>query len=884
MRRKRIKMKLIDKRVYTGRNIYSHKVCIRLTVDVEELYDTPTKDIPGFNERLLKALPGLKKHKCALGYEGGFIDRLNEGTYLPHVFEHSLIEMQNALGFENVKYGKARCVDKSIYHVIYQYEVEEAGLLCAEYCLECFNNFIEGKDFDMKLALEDIEKQIANIRLGPSTKGIYDEAVKRGIPVIRIGKQSLLQLGYGKKQKRIEATLTGNTSCIATDISCDKALTKEVLSSLYIPVAEGEIASNADEVLKVCHKIGYPVVIKPIDGNQGKGVTVDIKDDNRALLAYAEASKINRKVLVEKYIEGKDYRILVVDKKVVAVSLRMPPCIIGDGEHTILELIEMENENPLRGYGHEKPLTKIKIDDITINYLKSHGKSLEYIPKEGESITLRFNANLSTGGVAKDCTDIIHPDNIEYAIRAVEAIGLDVAGVDICTKDISKSIKETGGVILEVNAAPGIRMHMYPSYGKSRNVAAHIIDYLFPDKNSYSIPIVSVTGTNGKTTTTRMIAHIFSLKGLCVGMTTTSGVYIDNRPIIKGDTTGPDSARAVLMDKRVDIAVLETARGGMLRRGLGYDLADVGVITNISEDHLGLDGVDTIEDLAYVKSLVVEAVKDYGYAVLNADDANVNLLNQRVKCNIIYYSKNHENLMIKKHLLDGGLAVFVKDGFICIGDGEKIQPVINVNEMPCTLEGKLEYNIENALAAVSACTALKVDIDVIAKGLQTFQIDSTQNPGRFNMYSIDNFKVVVDYGHNIGAYNAVIDGLKKFNFNRLVGVIGTPGDRADESTIKLGEISGRGFDYIYIKEDVDKRGRKDGEVAALLERGVLAAGRTKKDYEIILHEGEALRAAMENAQNGDCIVVFYEEYNTIMETINSFKNKKEITKIHFDVV
>lgn len=877
-------MKIIDKRVYTGRNIYSHKVCVKLTVNVEDLYDTPTKDIPGFNQKLVEAIPGLKKHKCALGYEGGFVERLNEGTYLPHVFEHSLIEMQNTLGFMGVKYGKARCVERNIYDIVYQYEVEEAALLCADYLLECFNNFIAGKDFDMKSALENIEKQIAPIRLGPSTKGIYDEAVKRQIPVIRIGKQSMLQLGYGKKQKRIEATLTGNTSCIAADISCDKALTREILTSVCIPVADGDIASNADEVLKVCQKIGYPVVIKPIDGNQGKGVTVGIQSKDAVLAAYASASKINSRVLVEKYIEGKDYRILVINKQVVAVSLRMPPCVTGDGEHSIIELIDIENENSLRGYGHEKPLTKIKVDDIIINYLKQKGKSLDYVPDKGETVTLRFNANLSTGGFAKDCTDIIHPDNIEFAVRAVEAIGLDVAGVDICTKDISQSIKETGGVILEINAAPGIRMHMYPTFGKGRNIAAHIIDYLFSEKSSYSIPVAAITGTNGKTTTTRMISHIFSLKGLCVGMTTTSGVYIDNKCIVKGDTTGPDSAKTILMDKRVDVAVLETARGGMLRRGLGYDLADVGVITNISEDHLGLDGVNTVEDVAYVKSLVVEAVKDYGYAVLNADDPHVNLINQRVKCNIIYFSKNPDNLLIKKHILDGGIGVFLKDGFICCADGERLQPIIHVNEIPSTFEGKLQCNIENSMAATASCIGLKVEIGDIAKGLKTFLLDDAQNPGRFNVYNMDKFKVVVDYGHNIGAYEAAIDWLRKLDAKRVIGVIGTPGDRADESTVKLGEVSGRGFDYIYIKEDVDKRGRHEGEVAALLEKGVLSSGRTKKDYEIILHEGEALRKAMENAMEGDCIIAFYEDYKCITDTINDFKNNEKMSKVKLEVI
>jgi cyanophycin synthetase len=891
---RRIMMKIIDKRVYTGRNIYSHKTCIRLTLDVEELYDTPSKDIEGFNDRLLNALPGLKKHGCSLGYEGGFADRLKEGTYLPHIFEHMIIEMQNSLGFIDVKYGKARCVERNIYYIVYQYELQEAGLLCAENALNCINNFIDGLDFDMRSAMTTIEKEISSIRLGPSTKGIYDEAKSRNIPVTRLGNNSIIQLGYGARQRRIEATLTDSTSCIAVDMACDKLLTREILKTTCIPVAEGDCAENADDLLKLCRKMGYPIVIKPLDGNQGKGVTVGIQNDNMALWAYGIASKINNRVIVERHIEGRDYRVLVINKKVVSVSLRMPPCVIGDGVHSIWELIEMENENPLRGYDHEKPLTRIKIDDIVINYLKSKGLSLEYVPADGESITLRFNANLSTGGVAKDCTEIIHPDNIEYAIRAVEALNLDIAGVDMCTRDISESIAENGGVILEVNACPGIRMHMYPSFGKSRNVAAHIIDYLFQEKEQdyrcfegispYSIPVISITGTNGKTTTTRMIAHIFSTMGLNVGMTTTSGVYVGNRCIVKGDTTGPDSAKTILMDKRVEVAVLETARGGILRRGLGYDLADVGVITNISNDHLGIDGIDTIEDLANVKSLVVEAVKPAGYAVLNADDPCVNLLAERARAKIIYFTKNPDNIVVKKHLLDKGYVVYLNENFICFADGERVENIVNISELPSTFDGKLEHNIENAMAAACACIAMKVDMETISKGLRTFFLDDAQNPGRFNVYNVDNFKVVVDYGHNIGGYNAVIAALKKMEASRIVGVIGVPGDRMDESIIQVGKTAGEGFDYMYIKEDEDKRGRGMGETAELLERGIALAGRSKGDYKVILNELEALRTAMENAKDGECIVVFYEDYKGVVQTINDFKNSKAMQSVKLEVV
>lgn len=867
-------MKIIDKRVYTGRNIYSHKVCIRLTVDVEEYSDIPTKDIEGFNERLVKALPGFKHHKCALGYEGGFLERLREGTYLPHVFEHMIIEMQNLLGFMNVKYGKARCLDKSIYYIVFQYELEEAAIQCAYCALDCLNSFIKGEDYDMARVLYDIEKKIANIRLGPSTKGIYDEAIKRGIPVTRIGTDSILQLGYGRNQRIIEATLTDKTSCIAVDMACDKELTKRMLQDASLPIVKGSCCRTLEEALAVGRAIGYPLVVKPCNGNHGRGVTVNIKNDRDMEEAFREAIAVSPKVIVERFMEGKDYRVLVVNRKVVAVAQRMPPMVTGDGIHTIKQLVEEENKNPLRGFGHEKPMTKIPFDTIMEKYLAKNGYNLDSIPSVNERIYLRFNANLSTGGAARDCTDKIHPDNVDIAVKAADIIGLDIAGIDICTKDISKSLWNTGGAILEVNAAPGIRMHMYPSYGKSRNAAEYIMDYTFPKEKPSSIPIISVTGTNGKTTTTRMIAHILSLKGMNVGMTTTCGVYINETNISKGDNTGPDSARTVLMDKTVDVAVLETARGGILRRGLGYDLADVGVITNITEDHIGLEGVDTLEDLVYVKSLVIEAVKSYGYAVLNADDPTVTLLSQRLVSNVIYFSKNADNIVLKKHLMDGGIGVFIRDGFIYLGEEDRVEPIVKISEIPSTYDGMLLYNVENAMAAVSACIGIKVDIETIARGLKTFYSDSEQNPGRFNIYNVNNFKVIVDYGHNPAGYEAVIGALKNMNATNYIGVIGIPGDRRNKDVTYVGNLCGRSFDYIYIKEDKDKRGRAPGEIAKLLEEGVLSS-KSGVGYKVILDEGEALMKAMQNANDGDIITVFYEDYDTILGAINCFKEKSK---------
>lgn len=875
-------MKIIDQKVYTGRNIHSHRVCIKITVDVGELCDTPTKDIEGFNNNLLAALPGLKKHTCCRGYEGGFLERLEEGTYLPHVLEHSIIEMQLMLGFKKVKYGKARQVTGSIYDVIFQYELEEAGILCAKYAVKCFESFISFSDFNMPLAIREIEDSISRIRLGASTKAIYNEARSRGIPVNRIGKDSVLQLGYGKSQRRISATITDLTSCIGVDISCDKSLTRVLLNDLSIPIPKGDVAEDANDLINICEDIGYPVVVKPVDGSKGRGITVNIKSKEKALLAYQRASLVNTRVVVEKYIKGKDYRLLVVDKKVVAASLKLPPYVVGNGVDNIKILIDIENNNPIRGYGHEKPLTKIEIDGDVIEFLSRSGRDLNYIPKLNETIYLRNNANLSTGGISRDCTEKVHSETIDIAIRAVEAVGLDIAGVDICTEDITKPLIDGGGAVLEVNAAPGIRMHIHPSVGKIRNVASHILDYMYKAGDS-PIPIVSITGTNGKTTTARMVSHTLSLNGLFTGMTTTSGIYLDGKCIEKGDTTGPDSAKVVLMDKRVEAAVLETARGGIIRRGLGYDLSDIGVVTNITEDHLGIDGINTLEDLTYVKSLVLEAIKDDGWAVINADDPNVNMLSSRVpeKVNIVYFSSSEDNIIIKKHIIEGNVAVFLRDDYICMSKSSAIEPIVNINEVNCTFEGRLLHNIENALCAVATLTSLNIECDIIEKGLKSFLSDETTNPGRFNIYKIEDFNVVVDYGHNIDAYRKVISSLKSFKSNKYIGVIGVPGDRDSESIVRLGEIAGSGLDYVFIKEDSDGRGRKTGETARLLEKGV-ARFKSPSEYSTILSEDEALYSAMELADEGDTVVVFFENHDSVLDVINSYKmrnsqNKDEIS-------
>lgn len=865
-----------DIRVYRGRNIYSHRPVIKMVVDIERL-DIPTKDIPNFNERLIKRLPSLSKHSCSYGYEGGFLKRLEEGTYLPHVTEHIILELQNMLGYD-VKFGRARNIEGDLYYIIYEYGLEECGIRVGKLAVEMVNKFIQGEEFDLEERLERIRNIIAEIELGPSTMAIKNEALKAGIPVTRVGNGSILRLGYGKYQKMIEGTISQNTSCIAVDIASDKILTKQILRDHGFPVPEGDVAYNEEEAIAIAEEIGYPVAIKPYNGNQGKGVHLNITNKEEVSIAYRNAKAYSDLVIVEKHIKGKHYRVLVVGEKVVAVAEKIPAHVIGDGIHTIEELVEMENKNPLRGKGHEKPLTKLTIDTISKMTLKKQGFDLEDIPKKGQKVFLRESANLSTGGIAIDKTDDIHPYNIEIAVRAAKAIGLDIAGIDITMEDIKKPLTKENGAIIEINASPGIRMHHYPSKGKPRNVAKAIVDMLFPKGSKATIPIISITGTNGKTTVTRMTAHILKTYGYTVGMTCTDGIYIDDTCVYKGDNTGPKSARTCLADKNIDAAVLETARGGIIREGLGYDLADVGVITNISEDHLGIDGIETLEDLAFVKALVVEAVKEDGYSVLNADDPMTTYLAQRAKGKIIYFSMYDNNLTVKKHIEKGGIAVYVKDGVIVIANGQII-PVVKIEEIPAALSGKVLYNVENALAAIAASYGVKVPVNIIAKGIKTFYCDITHNPGRFNLFNVGNFRVLVDYGHNIAGIKSVIEAAQKLDANRLIGVIGVPGDRINSSILKVGEICGQGFDFIYVKEDLDLRGRKPGEVAKLLEQGAIKGGIDRKKIKTILKETEALRAAMYNAEGGDLIVVFYEKYQPIIEVIEEFIKNKDLKNI-----
>ena len=872
-------MKIIQKRIYEGPNIYSHKKCIRIDVDLEGYCEIPSKEIENFNFNLVNIIPSLKDHRCGIDEEGGFIKRLEEGTYLAHICEHIIIAIQNNLGID-VSYGKSREIENDLYYIIVQYEYKRTAIESIRLAIDLINNLIKNTPINFEGRMTRIKEVLRIEEMGPSTKAICEAARKYNLPVTQLGETGFYQIGYGKMGRVIEATIGTETSCVGCDISCDKFLTKELLRNQNIPVACGDKVTNVIELLQCAEKIGYPVVLKPQYGNKGNGVIVNITDEKHLIFTYNLLKKKYEDIILEKYIKGRDYRVCVVDYKVVAVSLRIVPFVIGDGKNNVKELIRIENENPLRGEDHEKPLTKIKLDQELLSCIGRNKITLNYIPKEGEKIELRQNANLSTGGLAVDCTDKICKENIDYCIRAAKTIGLDICGIDICTDDISKPLNKSNGIVMEVNAAPGIRMHHYPSKGESRNVGMSILNKLYNNKPC-NIPIISVTGTNGKTTTTRLISNILRKKGYTVGMTSTDGIYLNDECIHKGDDSGFSSARTVLLNKDVDVAVLESARGGLIRKGLAYDKADVAVITNITNDHLGIDGINNLEELSFVKALVGEAVKDNGYVVINADDEYRRFIIKRIKAKKIYFSKDENNELIQKNINENGICVFLRGDTIYAVNNKREYEIIKLKNMPICLDGILTYNIENAMAACAALIGVEVDYCMISKGLSEFNLNDIDNRGRFNIYKWFGRTIILDYGHNIEGYRAVLSALSKLDkTNMLIGVIGVPGDRSNDAIEAIGRICAEKLNSIIIKEDNDRRGRQSGEIANILEKSILNFNK-HKNVSICLNEVEALKYAMDISSKGDTIVVFYEELEKLIDVIQSYKISESL-KVNFN--
>lgn len=873
-------MRILKTQTLRGPNYWSIRrtKLIVMRLDLEELTEKKSSQISGFYDGLIQVLPSLVEHYCSRGYRGGFLERVKEGTLMGHIIEHIALELQELAGMP-VGFGRTReTAEPGVFNVVYEYVEEQAGRYAGRAAVRMCNSIVKTGTYpasELEQDIADIKDLYNNTALGPSTETIIKEADARKIPWMLLSARAMLQLGYGANQKRIQATLTGNSGILGVELACDKEGTKTILGDAGIPVPQGTVIQYLDELEDAIKSVGgYPIVIKPLDGNHGRGITIDINSWQEAESAYdlaSEASK-TRSVIVERYYRGSDHRILVIDGKVVAVAERIPAHVIGNGKSTVEELIAMTNLDPKRGVGHDNILTRITIDQTSLAVLQKQGYELETVLPEGTIAYLRATANLSTGGVAIDRTDSIHPENIWLAERVAKIIGLDIAGIDVVTPDISKPLRELNGVIVEVNAAPGFRMHAAPSVGLPRNVGAAVLDMLFPSGTSSRIPIVAITGTNGKTTTTRLTAHIYRQTGKVVGYTSTDGVYIGDYLAEKGDNTGPYSAAMILKDPTVEVAVLESARGGILRSGLAFDRCDIGIVLNVAADHLGLGDINTIEQMAKVKSVVAETVKPDGYAILNADDPLVAAMAEKLTCKVAYFSMNPDNPIIAEHIRRDGLAAIYEDGYLSILEGDWTLRIEKAVQCPVTMGGMAPFMIANALAACLASFCQGVDVETIRRGVRTFNPSAEQTPGRMNLFDLGEYHVLVDYAHNPHGYEAVGSFVSNWQ-GRKIGVIGGPGDRRDEDLKLLGKIAAKVFDLITIKEDVDKRGREPGEVANIIAKGIFQEN-DQAQYEIILDEVEALKNSLNQAQKGDLIVIFPESVTKAIAFIQELMPKQ----------
>ncbi|MHA2090775.1 MAG: cyanophycin synthetase [Candidatus Kariarchaeaceae archaeon] len=835
-------LEIVEQTTYKGPNRYSYGRGLSLVVDIGDLEDEPSKSIPGFNEGLLDLIPSLHQHTCSYDKPGGFVRRLteDEGTWLGHVFEHVAIEIQSLAGVD-VTYGKTRQIrgrvgrtkKESVYRVYFELKNEETAHAAAKLAIRVVNHIVDTKnvlDLDYQNELIRVIKIAEEFSYGPSTGSIVHEATIRDIPSIRLRKtSSLVQFGWGKNQRRIWASTSTNSSYISTEIAQDKELTLQLLYDVGIPVPRGGVARSYEEAVDEVKRIGYPVVTKPLDVSHGRGVTLDINNQGDLQRGFAEAGKYTRSIIVERFVQGSDFRVLVIDGRFVAAAERIPAHVVGDGEHTVQQLIDVINKDPRRGIGHEKVLTQIYIDENTERLLADQNCTLIAIPEKGRFVQLKSTANLSTGGTSKDVTDIIHFDNIQLAERAVKTIGLDIAGVDIIAPEITSPIKSNGGVIIEVNAAPGFRMHLEPTEGTPRNVAKPVIDMLFPLGSNGRIPLLAVTGTNGKTTVSRWIAHMLKLAGSKVGLTTTDGIYIDGILEYSGDCTGPWSARVVLRDPTVDVAVLETARGGILREGLGWDFCDVALLLNVSDDHLGLQGVETLDEMAEIKGVILDQVNENGYGILNADDHRVIEQKDRISGSVVLVSMDFQNPILTEHIQNGHTAVTITpNGVIQLIQGQSQTPIIHVKEIPATFGGHAAFNIQNALFVVGAVSSM-ISVEDIRTGLATFTMNYTATPGRMNIERLKGARVIIDYGHNSAALDAQLQLVQGFyedqgEQGRRAIVFAMPGDRPDKSITRAAQVVAGKYDQYFLKEDWNLRGRKSGDIINLLKTTLLQEG------------------------------------------------------------
>ncbi len=891
---------ILETRVYRGANVWSYDKAIHLVVDLGSLEDFPTASLPGFTENLLQMLPGLREHTCSRGRRGGFVERLNEGTWLGHVAEHAALALQQVVGHD-IRRGKTRQVKgvRGRYNIVYGYADEQVGLAAARLAVRLVNHLVKADpEFDFEDELERFILRAERTAFGPSTQAIIDEAVSRDIPWIRLNQHSLVQLGQGVHQKRIRATMTSATSAIAVDVASDKDLTTRLLGAAGLPVPRQESVRTADQAVAVAERIGYPVVCKPLDGNHGRGVCLDLRHEGAVREAFPVAQAQARRggVIVESFISGRDYRCLIIDGKLAAVAERVPAHVVGDGMSTIDELVELTNADPRRGVGHEKVLTRIKLDGSALELLGQQGYKLDDVPPAGETVKLTLTGNMSTGGISIDRTFEAHPENVEIAEEAARVIGLDIAGIDFICPDITEPVRETGGAICEVNAAPGFRMHTHPTIGEQQFISKPVVDMLFPPGTPSRIPIVAVTGTNGKTTTSRMISHIFKGMGRKVGMTSTDGVVIDERLVIRADASGPKSARMVLQNPRVDFAVFEVARGGILREGLGYERNDVAVVLNVQPDHLGLRGVDTVEQLADVKAVPVEAVPRDGHAVLNADDPLVREMRRRCSGQVVWFSMAEPGSevrdMIDQHCRRGGKALVVEPSergeMIVVKHGRREMQLAWTHLLPSTFGGRARMNVQNALAAAAAAFASGAPLHDIRQGLRTFTTSYYLSPGRLNEVEVNGVQVIVDYCHNAPGMRMLGDFVDRLGESlsstsdlgkpSRIGVIATAGDRRDDDMRELGAVTAQHFDVVVVREDVALRGRDRGATADLVAEGVragMAEGARCRQVEVIHEEIDAVRHAMSRANPGDLVVLCVDKHASVMSELENWSNQAQ---------
>jgi cyanophycin synthetase len=882
-------MKILDRSVYVGPSLYALFPVIRLDLDLGHLEEWPTGRLgDGFLRPLFEALPGLEEHGCSYGEPGGFRRRCQEGegTWLGHVLEHVAIELQQAAG-EPVTFGKTRSAERpGNYTVVYEYEQSDVGIEAGNLALSLLASLLPEAirppglvppSFRMERELEDFIRFAQRRHLGPSTAALARTAEARGIPWIRLNQRSLIQFGHGVHQQRIQATVTSRTPHIAVELASDKEETNKILGNLGLPVPRQRLVRNEAEAVRAAEVIGYPVVVKPYNANHGRGVAIHLLEEPQVRAAFSHAQEHSSSVIVESFITGEDHRMLVVNGQLVAVAKRVPGHVVGDGRHPIEELVAIVNSDPRRGVGHEKVLTRLEFDAQAERLLSKKGYTRATIPPEGEIVFLRSTGNLSTGGTAIDVTDVVHPDNVEMAVRTVKALGLDVGGVDFLTPDITVSYKDNGGAICEVNAAPGFRMHTAPSEGRSRDVAGPVIDMLFPPGTPYRIPIAAITGTNGKTTTARMLAHIHKLAGRCVGLTTTDGVYINGQCTVKGDMTGPIATRMVLMDPQVDVAVLEVARGGLLRAGLGTRFIDVAAVLNVQSDHLGLKGVETLEQLALVKRIPIEVAKET--AVLNADDPNCLKMASYSEAKFVcYVTLNNSHALVREHIRAGGRAVVLEAGvngqMITLFDRGAHIPLLWTHLIPATLEGRALHNVQNAMFAAALAFSMGVKLEDIRHGLRTFDTTFFQAPGRMNVFDEHPFKVIVDYGHNAAAVQVMcqlVDRLEPRG-RRLV-VVAAPGDRRDEDIRDIARTCAGHFDHYICRRDDRTRGRGPEEVPRLLRDALLANGVRPDQIDMIPEEPASVSHVLAMARPGDLLLILADQVSRTWKQVINFRSE-----------